>query len=369
MWPRAFSVSFLLLLYSSLFGQEKFTVVQDLRTAWMIFEDGNYKPLGEMPFTGLNTVYFEVDRSRSGGNLLLLESSKPYFLFVNGKVMAEYAGRALIDIDSLSSVVGSQAFRIAIHQKRINERDLRTQIVSTGSLAAAEDENTERPYSYLRDFSVIGGFVIILFFLALLRLHPKLAADYFTLSRIVASREAEDGQSTARLTSSSNVQFYILCSLLLGFYLLIILYNLPAEYALPIQFHASAFGMIWLQWLKLSAYVFIALMAKLLVIFSLSRLFGFRGMARFHFFNWIRLMLVMFGAATIVLFTYFISRGDSADTFVMFLSVVVVALILWTVVAYFKLGGRTGHSMFHLFSYLCATEIIPLLITVKVLFQ
>ena len=369
MWPRIFSVSFLVLLYSSVFGQEKFTVVQDLRTAWMTFEKNSYNPLGELPFTGLNTVYFEVDRGRFAGKMLLLESNKPYFLFVNGKVMGEYAGRALINIDSLSGVVHSPAFRIAIHQNKINERDLLTQIVSTESLVVREEDDTRRPYSYLRDFSVISGFVIILFFLALLQLHPKLSADYFTLSRIVASREAEDGQSSARLTSSSNVQFYILCSLLLGFYLLIILYNLPAEYALPIQFHASSFWMIWVQWLKLSAYVFVALMAKLLIIFSLSRLFGFRGMARFHFFNWIRLMLVIFGAATIVLFTYFISRGDSADTFVMFLSVVVVMLIVWTAVAYFKLSGRSGHSMFHLFSYLCATEIIPLLITVKVLFQ
>jgi hypothetical protein len=63
MWPRIFSVSFLLLLYSSVFGQEKFTVVQDLRTAWMTFEKDSYKPLGELPFTGLNTVYFEVDGS------------------------------------------------------------------------------------------------------------------------------------------------------------------------------------------------------------------------------------------------------------------------------------------------------------------
>ena len=369
MWPRVLSVFLLLLLSSSVFGQEKFTVVNDLRTAWTTFEKDTYKPLGELPFTGLNTVYFEVDRGRYAGNLLLVESNKPYFLFVDGKVMGEYTGRALINIDSLSRVVRSSAFKVAIHQNKINERDLLTRIVSTELVAAREEENAGRPYSYLRDFSVISGFVIILFFLVLLQLYPKLAADYFTLSRIVASREAEDGQSSARLTSSSNVQFYILCSLLLGFYLLIILYNLPAEYALPIQFHASAFWMIWVQWLKLSAYVFVALMAKLLIIFSLSRLFGFRGMARFHFFNWIRLMLVIFGAATIVLFTYFISRGDSADTFVMFLSLVVVALIVWIAVAYFKLSARSGHSMFHLFSYLCATEIIPLLITVKVLFQ
>ena len=94
-----------------------------------------------------------------------------------------------------------------------------------------------------------------------------------------------------------------------------------------------------------------------------------RGMARFHFFNWIRLLLVVFGTATIILFMYFISRGDSSDFFVILLFLVIAALIAWIVVAFFKLSGRSEHSMFHLFSYICATEIIPLLITVKVLFQ
>jgi hypothetical protein len=101
----------------------------------------------------------------------------------------------------------------------------------------------------------------------------------------------------------------------------------------------------------------------------MTRLFDMRGMARYHFFNWVRLLLVMFGAATAIIFMYFISRGDHPYLFVVFLSVVAGTLLVWIVMAFFKLSGRSGHSMFHLFSYLCATEIIPLLITVKVLFQ
>ncbi|MGC1243071.1 MAG: DUF4271 domain-containing protein [Chryseosolibacter sp.] len=369
MWPRIFSISCLFLLHLSVFAQEKFTTFQDLRTEWMTFEDGSYKPLSALPFTGLNTIYFELDRGRFGGKLLLLESSEPYFLFVNGKVMAEYQGRVVLNIDSISGVIHSPTYRMAIRQDKINERDLRAEIVSLEPLVSREDENAGKPYSFLRDFVVICGLTIILFFLLLVRLYPKLSADYFTLSRMLTAREADDGQTSARLTSSSNIQFYILCSLVIGLYLLIILYNLPVDYALPIRFHASGFWMIWVQWLKLSGFVFVALIAKLFIIFSLTRLFGFRGMARFHFFNWIRLLLVVFGAGTIVLFMYFISRGDSPDTFVMFLSLVIVALIVWIIVAYFKLSARSGHSMFHLFSYLCATEIIPLLITVKVLFQ
>ena len=66
---------------------------------------------------------------------------------------------------------------------------------------------------------------------------------------------------------------------------------------------------------------------------------------------------------------YFIARGESESLYVMFLSLVAITLSVWVVVAFFKLGGKSGHSMFHLFSYLCATEIIPVLITAKVLFQ
>jgi hypothetical protein len=157
--------------------------------------------------------------------------------------------------------------------------------------------------------------------------------------------------------------------LLIGFYLLIIMKNLPPQYSLPNFFPSSGFWVMGWQWLKISAVIFLALFAKILIIFALTHLFGLRGLARFHFFNWIRLLLLILGAGTIALFMYFISRGERQDYFVIFLFLVVVALAAWIVVAFFKLSGRTGHSMFHLFSYLCATEIIPLLITVKVLFQ
>lgn len=369
MLPRIFLVSVISLLYSGLFAQEKFTIKKDLRSEWMTFEEGSYKPLGDIPFIDRNTLYFELVPNKYPGAYLRLKSDKPYFVFVNGKVSGEFRGDVVLSIDSLARKVYSQGYWIAIHQKNINERDLTTEIISKQRPSVVATDTQIKPHSDFRDFVVISGLIIILLFLLALRLNPKLAADYFSASRIFSAREAEDSQSSARLTSSSNVQFYILCSLLIGFYLLIILRNLPPQYALPIRFHASGFWMMWWQWLKLSTIIFYVFLLKIVIIFSLTRLFGMRGMARFHFFNWIRLLLVVFGTATIILFMYFISRGDSSDFFVILLFLVIAALIAWIVVAFFKLSGRSEHSMFHLFSYICATEIIPLLITVKVLFQ
>lgn len=370
MFPRFFLFFFLLLLYTSVLAQEKFTVTKDLRSEWMRFGDGAYQQVGSNSFRGLNTIYLSVDRRTLKGNILRLRSDKRYYVFADGIVVGEFKGEARLSIDSLLGEHHRAACLLAIHQECINERDLVTEIVSPSVPAShVQAEATVRPYWHFRDFVVIAGLIIILFFLIALRLNPKLTADYFSIPRLLSSRESDDSQAAARLTSSANVQFYVLCSLLIGFYLLIVFYNLPPRFALPLRFQASGFWMIWWQWLKLSGIIFLILLLKIFLVFSLTRLFGMWGMARYHFFNWIRLLLLVFGAATTVLFIYFIGRGSRPEFFIMFLSFVVVALIGWIVVAFFKLSGRSGHSMFHLFSYLCGTEIIPMLITVKVLFQ
>lgn len=345
-------------------------VVKDLRSEWMRFEAGAYQPLDGMSPSKLNTVYFPLVPDVHKGDVLRLHSHKPYYLFINGKVYGMFQGEAKFAIDSLSQIERSLSWMIAIHQKDINGRDLQTEIVSRGEPVLAEAlPMPPRPYWHLRDFVVLAGLAIILLFLLTFRLNPKLTADYFSIARLFSSRDLDESQTSARLTGSTNMQFYVLCSLLVGFYLSIVLHHLPPRYALPRNFDAATPGAMWLVWLKLSAIVFFVLVVKALIIYSLTRLFAMRGVARFHFFNWIRLLLLAFGAGTIALFIYFITRGDSANIFVMFLSLVIATLIGWAIIAFFKLSGRSGHSVFHLFSYLCATEIIPLLITVKVLFQ
>lgn len=322
-----------------------------------------------MPLTGLSTVYFQLDPASLTGEFLRIRSYKTYFLFLNGQVRGSFTGQVTFRIDSLLQGHGRPVW-IAIHQDKINERDLTTELLTRKPpLMQSDSALVLRPYSHFRDFVVVAGLLMTLLFLAAARVNPKLAADYFAVSRIFMSREMDDSQASARLTGGSNVQFYVLCSMLIAYYLIIILQYLPPQHSLPVRFQVTGFWMAWVQWLKLSAVVFVALLAKVFLIFVLTRLFNMRGMARFHFFNWIRLLLVVVGGATAILFMYFISHGDHPGHYVVFLSVIVAVLIAWIAVAFFKLSGRTGHSMFHLFSYLCATEIIPLLITVKVLFQ
>lgn len=370
MFLRFSLICTLLLIHARVFAQEEVTVLKDLRSEWTRFQDGGYAPLQDGSFTGINTVYFSLQAGRPEA-FLRLRSSKPYYVFVNGKVRGLFEGEVVMNMDSLLRGEPGGGARIALHQSCINSRDLQSEIISFSADASGDvfEDPIPRPYFHFRDFVVIAALLLILLLVVAARLNPKLAGDYFSVPRLLSSRESDDGQANARLASAANVQFFVICSLLVAFYLLIVMYNLPPHYALPIHFEASGFGMIWMQWLKLSAIVMTVLLLKVLIVFSLTRLFGLRGIGRYHFFNWIRLLLVFFTLAAFILFMYFIGRGSDAGWYVACLYAIIMALTAWIVVAFFKLSGRSGHSMFHLFSYLCATEIIPLLITVKVLFQ
>jgi len=110
-------------------------------------------------------------------------------------------------------------------------------------------------------------------------------------------------------------------------------------------------------------------MAKVAVVYVLSNLFGMTGIAGVHFFNWIRFTLIIFSALLVILFVYYISRGINPSVYVIFQYVLLTSLAGWIVILFLKLNNRAEHAMFHLFSYICATELIPLLITIKVLFQ
>ncbi len=366
---RLMSAVVLTTFFISAFAQERFTGVKDLRTEWLSYEKGAYEPVEEIPFRGLRTVYFQLDPRTHAGEYLRIRSGRPYFLFVNGAVRGEFTGSSRFRIDSLLAA-GNRAGWIAIHQRRINERDLVTEVLSQErERQSAGIEMVRRQHDSFRDFVVLAGLIIIVLFVVAFRLNPKLTSDYFSVRRIISLRDTEEGQSGIRLTGGLSIQFYVLCSLMIGYYLIIVIQHLPVHYMLSDRFHTRTFGMMWWQWLKLSVIVFLLLSAKVLIIFSLTRLFDMRGVARIHFFSWIRLLLVVVGAATVIMFMYFIGRGDNPTHYVIFLTVVVAVLALWIAIAFFKLSGNAGRSMFHLFSYLCATEIIPLLVTVKVLFQ
>lgn len=340
--------------------------VVDLKDRWKYFNGKDYKSFfPDEP--EVRTIYLALDPSVGSASILHITSLRNFDLFIN----RQWTGtkrRASLDVDSLLKLHGASPVVVAIYQDDLNAKHLQTFL----HRPAQPDNNQDlqaKPATFFKDFVIVGLMTLLVSIIVLVRFNPKLAGDYFSVIKIFSFHEGEELQSYTRITSSTNVLFYAYSSFLLGYYLMIIFHFVGDSYTIANSFQATSFGdAIW-EWVRLSLIILGVIFLKVIVVFSFSWVFGFSNIAGIHVFNLIRVLLLFFGMVSLVIFIYYISRGQSPHFFEVLLRLLGFVVIGWMVLLFFKLMNKIDHSMFHLFSYICATELIPFLITLKVLYN
>jgi Domain of unknown function (DUF4271) len=351
----------------SITNAQEAVVVKNFTGEWKVFQNGQYEPY--VPGAGgVRNIFFSVEANNFPESFLQVSSPVPLTLFINGQIAASSNDPLLLSIDSLAEIFQSRVLQINILQEEIHPGSLLTNIqANIKPLSSVEDHSLMR-FSTFRDFAIVGMLILMVMLIIIIQINPKLTSDYFSVAKIFSMREGEDGQSHSRITSSINILFYAYCSLMLGYFLIIIFHYVPSHYASAISFQGDTFFGAVIQWLELSLIVLVLCFVKITLVYSLSFVFGMPEIGGIHFFNWVRLLLGVFGILTAVLFLYFIGHGQQEGFYIFLLRIMSWVLAGWMILIIFKLYRQAGHSMFHLFSYICATELIPFLITIKVLY-
>ncbi len=369
---KAFSPTRLLLVFFVLTcaaaTAQELTVIKDFRNEWEVFQNERYLPYAERRGS-VNTIYFSIESNVYPANTFLqVSSSEAVALFVNGQLITKTDVPLALRLDSLREVVHATVLQVSIFQRKINESGLHTTLASRQAATGPDADLTPIQFSSFRDFATVGFLILMVMLIIIIQLNPKLAADYFSVTKIFSMREGEDSQAYSRITSSINILFYAYSSLMLGYYLMIVFHFLSAEYTIALTFEAHTFWEAIVRWIELSLVILTLFFLKIILVYGLSYVFGMREIGGIHFFNWVRLLLGVFGVLTIVLFLYFISHGDREGFYDFLLGIMSWVLAGWTILIILKLSRQMDHSIFHLFSYICATELIPFLITIKVLY-
>lgn len=345
--------------------QQRFIVKKDLQHEWLIYTGNSYTSFNDSE-NPVNTIYFSVKPKMHRGDYLIIATACNFSLMLNGRLILDQSKTATLSIDSLCNLFPTSTLFFAVHREhRINSRELTTHISSKALHSTVREEETPtlKRDIFFRDFTVTVILILFIFLISIIRLNPRLSADYFSVTKIFSLRDKEDDQFYYRLTSS-NVLFYVFTSILLAFYLLVIDQFTATEVrALTIRGYFSSL----MVWLKISLIIFAFLLIKMLIIYVITSLFGIRDIAGFHFFNFVRLLLVFMGVLTLILSIYFVLNGQQKEFYGFLYNVLTWILGGWVILLFLKLTNRATYSVFHLFSYICATEIIPFLIIVKIL--
>lgn len=335
---------------------------------WMVYEKDQFRPFSEEDNGQVSTVYVLLDEREYAGDYIRIETPFPFSVFINGQLMLTGKDSVHLDVDSLRAVSRSAALMIGIHQHKIHRKSLHIYPASAVVTPVQDNHPELKPSGYFRDFVLVSALLLLAMLVMIARLNPKLTADYFSVNRIFSLRESDDSQLNSRITSSSNILFYSYCSLIVSFYLMIIFHFVAHSFQSAWAFQADSFGEAFLQWLKLSVILLMIFFIKIILVYLFTRLFALSDVFGLHVFNWIRIMLIFFGVLSMLLIVYHIVRGQNENIYANFMWALAWVLGLWVLIVFPKVMHRTGYSLFHIFSYICATEIIPLLISIKIIY-
>jgi hypothetical protein len=339
------------------------TVVKSLDTDWQVYSNGQFQSYNPKSDAKPRAIYFSLEANKYHGDFLKCSANGTYSLFINHQLINITSGTTLLNLDSLSAKISS-TLQCVIFQREGIQR-LTTQIVKP---VKAEDEPAlmQRKASYFFDFSIIASFFMLAYFIVLIRTLPRLATNYFNVLRLVSLQEREENLAGSRVSSTANILFYVFGSLLAGLMLTVIFYYGSGDASSPMLSVDSKWDG-FVQWFKWSTFVLMVFFFKLVLTFLLSSLFNIGEFVPFHFFNFLRMHFFAFGACTLLCLGYFIFKGQNPEFYSYLLYGFAILSFFWVVLIYLKLLNRVPFRFFHLFSYLCVSEIIPMVIIFKIL--
>lgn len=348
-------------------AQQHRVVVKDLSGQFKLFSDGAYVNPDSVSLES-NTIYIGVDAAEFKGDFLEFENAQPLVLFINGQLAANLeAGKRKFNLDSLSSIYTSE-LTLAIHHQQKARPDCAVKIIAFVSAVRADDDLAERNRNRFHDFSIIAFGVLMTCFVLLYRSNPQLLFDYLNFIKLFSGQEREENVLSTKIVASGNLLFYGIGSMLLSFLLLAINFYARGSWSwLQVNDYYSVTRLLF-SWVSLSVFIFALLILKSLIVFSFSRLFDFAEAATIQFFNFIRLVFMISLLIGVLLIIYFVFGVAAKQSFMRLFDVMSWVLAFWIPIVFLKLLKRSPYSTFHLFSYLCATEIFPVVIVVKLLF-
>jgi len=338
--------------------EKELQIVEDLKPQLKTFKESILKEDLDL---GSRDAHVVLDLSQHQGQHLLIESKKVFYLFVNSTFVLKHQGPIRLYADSLRQKYSNSIF-ISVYQKT-GTKDLSLKWITLQPYD--ELYNPPRPLLVFSNFILVSSLTLIIFFAALFRTNPQLTLDYLNLVKLFYLRDREENQITLRITSSVNLLFYLFCSLLASLALITSLYFAKEGVSFLTYPSFTTTGRYLWQWLFLALGILGALVAKLAFIAMVALLFGWRDITGVQFFNFIRVLILSLVLIAIVSLFCF-SFGIHVNYFTL-LKAGCILLLMGAGLLYFKLQARTTFRSFHLFSYLCATEIFPLMILVKVL--
>ncbi len=356
---------------------EKWTTIVDLEKNWLTVDRSgeHYQPYVRGASLHYPVIGLMLDMEVQSG--LVLECCLPVgtSIFINNKIIQQSveANCLYFDFDSLQDQYDRKGLFMSFYHRSLNPNNLITRLLAkndqhqVGETTENIAQVRKRADSSFTDFYIIAVLIILGFYAFLSNRHPKANRDFFNLSKAFSPTLKEEKILTQRNMSSANALFLWGHSMAISL-VIILFWNVLGGIPQVFNFISlQSFGNSLISWLSLTVIVYASLGLKYLLIKTLCSLLNFQKIALIHFFDFMRLSMIFVSFTFLILTVIHFTGGQyqvapykiMVYVFIMLLGARILVLLL-------KLIAGSGFRKIHLISYLCTTEILPLLIGIRV---
>lgn len=354
-----------------------FVIIKDLRESWYVYDKGmkSYVPFVDeenhnSPYIG----FFAPERAYKG-KAIFLSVPKNTSLLLDNKLVKHYhkASEETILLDSLYSSTSSLNPFFTLYNPSLNVALVKTLIISEdpkfsvlkGDAGQSYFELIQRNINGLKDFYLSGILILLVFFGVLFHSFKKFFRDYFNVGRTLTLRVRDEGIYKMNILSSVNILFLVFLSLTISF-LLLSLFSL-GEWRHFGFLNWSTMVNSFQSWILLAGLALSFFLLKYLFIYIISSIFLISDFKRIHFYDSTRITIFFFNMLLVGFVVYYLNlqyfSGFSFNRWAIYS--IVLFLIFHIIFIFMKLMNVYPYRKLHLFSYLCTTEIIPLIIGLK----
>ncbi|MEP2026750.1 MAG: DUF4271 domain-containing protein [Reichenbachiella sp.] len=346
------------------------TELKNLRWEWEVYDDdaGHFVPYFKQQKT--QTVRFNVDLSKYRDSYLKLDLPPNYFVWIDGKLVFSNLteGTRFWKLDSLNKIYKKGQVQMTLYGSEVISQAVGTSVVNIQSEDLTEDVN--KFFLQRNDHGQLDNFIIIsiatLSLIALFRaFNFRLFREYFSVGKSLQLRQNFDLITAHAPLSWPNMAFMLFYAVLVGNTAM----NVDLFLTRPI-FDAS-FDLSATSNLSLGFHVFaiclVLMIGKLILITIGTELFKINKVRAVHFFTYFRQSLIM----AMIMFSLSVINGILGGMLVdEYWNLIQLILVLaWSgrlVLIFFVLNKIYTFRKLHLFSYLCSSEMIPLLLLFKI---
>ena len=364
-----FLITFLLISFVNTIYAQDFLVEEDLRLSWVFYDEEQNVMLpfldnsNEQPVA----IHLSIDKDYGNEAYLMLEIPEGTSLLIGDKFITYFDENTTqyYSLDSIQDQFNIGANQLTLYNKHKFQNPARAKvgfIHKTFDSSINVNPISSRDADRKADFLKLIILLIFTFFVVLYTLFPSDLFEFFSIQTLLTFRYTETAFIKYRSLTKTQTLVIIYQAALLGGILIIYLnyYNNPFGETFFMRTNPL------IGWFIILTIVLIFIFLKFVLISIVSVLFKVSEKINFYLIEFLRMAMIFYSVIFIILsfavINHFYVVGSILDKLVL---VVVIFNLVRFIILFFKFRRTVTMKSLHLFSYLCTTELIPMILGLK----